>query len=204
MKNVKEFQKKLNENPRLKAIFKLGIWIIFFIVVFLVATLISLLNPKSTKTNTTKTNPITKLEKIAKSNYEYEYIINVDGTKITLAGDQYNGIYRGYKETSDGIIKYQHENNHSYQIVGDYFEPIDNIYGNINMGLTDLASVIELIRNYDYKIEDNNYIYDIGLRRVMVNFDNKVTNVVISEEGNIYSLTYKNVNNVEEIKRISD
>lgn len=204
MNNFKEFRKKLNENARMKAIFKLGIWIIFFIVVFLIATLISLINPKPETKTTSEINPIIKLEKIAKANYEYEYIVNVDDTKITFAGDQYNGIYRGYKETSDGIIKYQHENDHSYQIIGDYYEPIENIYGNINVGFTNLASIIELIRNVEYKKEDNNYIYDMGIRRIMINFDNKVTNIVISEDSSIYSLTYKNINNVEEIKRISD
>ncbi len=205
MEKIKEFLKYLNDNPRIKAIFKLGLWLIFFATVFVVFYIISLIVPQKPNNSTKKQDIIKAIEVVASSNYEFEYNIKVNDNKIKMNGQKYNDIMRFYKEDNGNIVKYQIEGEHAYQIIGDYFEPItDNIYGDIEIGFIDLNSIISLLSTYQYRLVDNNYEYDLVDRKVVITDSKTSLKITITTEANSYELSYRNYNEVEEIKRISD
>lgn len=205
MEKIKEFLKYLNDNPRIKAIFKLGLWLIFFATIFVVFYIISLIVPQKPNNSTKKQDIIKTIEVVASSNYEFEYNIKVNDNKIKMNGQKYNDIMRFYKEDNGNIVKYQIEGEHAYQIIGDYFEPItDNIYGDIEIGFIDLNSIISLLSTYQYRLVDNNYEYDLIDRKVVITDSKTSLKITITTEANSYELSYHNYNEVEEIKRISD
>ncbi len=205
MEKIKEFLKYLNDNPRIKAIFKLGLWLIFFATIFVVFYIISLIVPQKPNNSTKKQDIIKTIEVVASSNYEFEYNIKVNDNKIKMNGQKYNDIMRFYKEDNGNIVKYQIEGEHAYQIIGDYFEPItDNIYGDIEIGFIDLNSIISLLSTYQYRLVDNNYEYDLIDRKVVITDSKTSLKITITTEANSYELSYRNYNEVEEIKRISD
>ena len=205
MEKIKEFLKYLNDNPRIKAIFKLGLWLLFFAIIFVVFYIISLIVPQKPNNSTKKQDIIKTIEVVASSNYEFEYNIKVNDNKIKMNGQKYNDIMRFYKEDNGNIVKYQIEGEHAYQIIGDYFEPItDNIYGDIEIGFIDLNSIISLLSTYQYRLVDNNYEYDLVDRKVVITDSKTSLKITITTEANSYELSYRNYNEVEEIKRISD
>lgn len=205
MKQIKEFFKYLNDNPRMKAIFKLCLWIFFFVIMFAIFYIISLFAPQKPNNTKEKQDIIKDIEKIASGNYEFEYTITINDNKIKMNGEKYNDIMRFYKEENGSINKYQIEGEHAYQIIGDYFEPItDNIYGDIEPEYIDLSSVTNLISKYQYREVTNSYIFDLLDRQIVVSYD-KTNLKIITNNGSIgYELSYHNFNNVAEIKRISD
>ena len=202
MEKIKKFFKYLNDNPRMKALFKLGIWVLFFAIVFAVVSILGALMPKKNNTSNTKIDCVKKLIELKECNYEYEYTITKPDSKIIYKGSNYQGIEQGYKET-DKIIKYQVEDNMSYQIIGDYFEPIESIYDDVDVSLISLSSIAELIKAYNATIVDNSCVYNFFDKAITITINKDSAIININMEQDKYLLNYTNINHTNEIKRIT-
>lgn len=148
---------KMWHDKKGKAILKLGIWFLFFIIMAFVMMITSIFSkPISNKENEIPKDPeITEFLNIDKmwdtliiSNYEYNYQIKEKSTMDTIIyqGKIDNNINTGYKESKLGIIKYRIEENHIYQILVDNEEEITNLYDIEDQEYLILSSILEKLK----------------------------------------------------------
>ena len=207
MKQFKDFIKELRKTPRGRALFKLGLWIIFFAFCGLLLLLMSIFAEKKqpVESNKQETSVIASLNNLANTNYSYNFEVNNENGKVVYHGDKYLDIYYGYRENNENIIKYQLEGEYAYQIIGDYSEPIDTVYQNVNAQYFTIGNIINMIVDKTYEKTDNNYVYHMeGITITIQITNNYINSILIEDNGSTYHFTYSNYNNVNEIKRIAN
>lgn len=205
----KSFLEKCKEDKRLRSLMTLIIWVVVLAVLIGGMYIISLFNntipnsknsenkineEKKNNNNTPEILSYTeKLSKLVDSDYEFSYLITKGNEKIKFDGTKTSLVIEGYKQDSNGIIKYKIEKNKTYQILIDKVVEISNLYENIDSSLLDLNYVVgllnnepeddiiiteeELITTYSYNltkdeeeleitvIENNDAIEEINIRR---------------------------------------
>ena len=109
-KNNYETIRKMWNNPRQKALLKLGMWFCFLIIMAIVLSVMNLLGKNNLKQPTKKDEPIPPTIEI-----------------ITYQGTKKNQVEEGYRESKLGIIKYRIEKEKTYQILVDQEIEIDNL-----------------------------------------------------------------------------
>ena len=140
-KNNYETIRKMWNNPRQKALLKLGMWFCFLIIMAIVLSVMNLLGKNNLKQPTKKDEPIPPTIEtnfipfeemwlnLEQKNYQYTYRINKLETNeiITYQGTKKNQVEEGYRESKLGIIKYRIEKEKTYQILVDQEIEIDNL-----------------------------------------------------------------------------
>lgn len=225
MKDIKEFVKDIFQNKRKKALLSLGLWIIFFIVVFiLVGRPSELQYDYQSKSNQNSVETESSLDNFKNmENFEYSYLIEITENNINdmykIEGTYYNNKY--YFET----------NGNTYYIS-------DNVIYLVDDTLKRLTSVKEIdpksiFNRIDIKIltKDSIYSYisaseqnssttykdgNVTKNNIYKSYNNRLINITINEYGNIIrsieldfskyfdityqmfkvSATYKNINNI--------
>lgn len=208
MKEIRDFVKELRKTTRGKAIIKLSIWLILFAVIMLTLNIVSMFIPQNNNSNPVpeKVNIINILNNLSTSNYDFTYNIVTLDNKYLFEGSIYNDMEKGYKETNGNIIKYQIEDNESYQMIGDYYEPISDVYENIDINYLKPNKIVELISDKNYSNNENEYSYIFDNITITFTIENKIiySIKINTVEGLSYEITIKNINNVNEIKSIKN
>lgn len=155
MKKEESFIKKMWQNPRGKAILKLGLWFIFFLVVGMFF-LITSPNPQNKSQNETQTEthyePLSDmLEQLKTEDLSYEYQIIKDMDTITLKGDREDNIEIGYKESKLGIIKYKKTEEKVYQIIMDTEEEIPSLLEEEDENYLNISWIEERTKTMTYQ-----------------------------------------------------
>lgn len=169
-----------------KSLFKLWLWLIFVLIVYIVLTLM----PDATNENADDAI-IHKNENIVelKKDYSYNYKITINEENIQINGIVKNGEETGYKETKDGIIKYEKKDNDFYQINMDEQEIILDFYGNLEKTFLDYDLLYPILNNLNCSdnICHNTYNdYELTIDKSITN-SLKVTLTKLNEN---YELTY--------------
>jgi len=226
---LKKKIKELKQTSKGKAILKLIWWSIFFFVLFvfcIIATFFS--NPtinvdypcddENTQNNLTdnkeniideETQKIKLLEDLASSNYDYEYEININGAKYLFNGSINGDINTGYKETSNGIIKYYIDKTGVYQQTTNDKILINDLYENINIEYLNLNNLVNKVKNLKFNVPeiidfyyptyfavDDLNTYYISYAYTLDQKDNYVTIIRIEAKDESYRYTFQ-FDNVE-------
>lgn len=216
--------KEMKKTSRGKAILKLIGWVIFFFIIFIFCVVASLIKtPNSEKANNranvqdvieqaTGDENITipmLLEELLISNYNYEYKITINDATYIFNGKKENNIEQGYKESSNGIIKYYIDDTGIYQettnekiLIIDLYENIDATYLNLsniittieNLELSDTEALEVLYPTYYAKDNVNSYYVSFVLRVSEEN--NHVKSIIIKALDNSYEYNL-NFDNIE-------
>ncbi|MEG1506951.1 MAG: hypothetical protein RR478_05605 [Bacilli bacterium] len=191
-----------------KAVIKLIVWSIFFLLLFVVLSFMG-----SKEKNDDKNNLVIgyneKIDRLVKNNYEYEYKITVNGNNIIFNGKKDGKNEQGYKETKDGIIKYLVMDSIIYNITANKKEPINNLYENINTEYLNFSVLFKNLFSIKYEItaeEENNkltyeYNYNNNVIKVISNKkDITDISIISSDSTNIYIIHFTNIGKVGTIE----
>ena len=201
MKNYKEKfnnYKEFMSNPRNKALVKLGGYFLFFLILFILATIANGMkknnlsnNVKTTTTTTTKVveNFNLKLNKLLENNHDFNYKIN---------GNIKDKVLNGYVENNNEIKKIKLYESTLYEVSND----IDNIANfNFDSSLIDIYNIIGLIElerpfinnsdvvktyEYNFNIDGLDYLINI-----YANEDN-IEKIIINSNNIEYILNFDN------------
>lgn len=214
----KSFLEKCKEDKRLRSLMTLIIWVVVLAILIGGMYIISLFNNtisnsknSETKVNEEKKNNdmpeilsyTEKLSKLVDSDYEFSYLITKGNEKIKFDGTKTSLVIEGYKQDSNGIIKYKIEKNKTYQILIDKVVEISNLYENIDSSLLDLNYVVGLLNNEpedDIIITEEelitSYIYNLTkdeeeLEITVVENNDAIEEINIRRSNETYTLMYE-------------
>ena len=199
------------QTERGKAAIKLILWAIFIVILIVIVlfserdTIREQFN-NSGEDNTTVETPepaeeedflsfTTMQENLLNNNYEYIYTIsNSLGTYI------YTGIKNpdkemGYREDSNGIIKYFITNDVTYRVNLDTTEVITDLYLNVDASYLNLEVLFANLSEYLYTTNTNQDIRTItynkeGYQVIITTNTSMITNITIMVDDTTYDLDY--------------
>ena len=201
------------QSERGKALIKLGAWFIF-IIALIVFVVVSENNssyneeediPKENEGENVNPEPTYEfalfndmINNLLNSNYEYEY--NVTNNEITYIynGVKCNNVDLGYKETSEGIIKYYQNENNTYQVILDEYLPITNLYEGIDTSFIDLDVLFDNLSEYLYNTVKNEDTREITYNKdgyqvtVTTNLE-EITHISVITDIGTYNLSFNAV-----------
>lgn len=204
--------KELWENKRSHAVIVLGIWCIFLAGLIIFMLIGDAFNPSkkitpSSRTSSTETFSDFSLmkEALLQDNYAYTYEVSKENYHILFRGKKMNGKEVGYKETTEQIIKYEKEQNVTYQIMLDQKIEITNLYDNLREDFLNSKSIlnqISLLRKTETS-NDNYRVYTYSANEeeipfsISVTMDKKaITKIVVDHPSGMYTMKFTNIGEV--------
>lgn len=189
--------------PWFNALFKLGLYFIFFVLIFVVFIGISVFSGIKSKYNTQDTTVIKYQDVLDKllDNSRYVTTININGKKYIATCEYGNNILTGVYETADGTYKFKIKENKIYELHVDEEVANEHIFDGINYKLLLNDYIIELIKSnsgikveedemikYKYetiKINEESYKMEVDIKQ------NKVINIKIFNDNTTYDIKYE-------------
>lgn len=190
---------KLWENKRYHALICLGLWLIFFLFVFLIVVIPYNNTLKNLPKNNENENIITfndMKEKLLNSEYDYKYTINTSLGKTVYTGNKTKGNDTGYRENSEGLIKYEINNEGIFQINMDEKVPLENLYLDLNENYLDIQKIYDLTLNLTENVnEDQNEIsYENENIRIIFKINEQnILSINIKDNNDDYLLEFDNI-----------
>ena len=194
------------QTPRGKAIIKLSLWGIFFLVLFI---LIGLEKPINNEINNNEETEVKQfvlyydmLEEIKQNNYKYKYSIKINDLNYILEGSKNGLIEEGLLESNNNIFKYYIDSNGIYKVNLDQKEKIDKLDNNIDDNIININNLLEMIKDIDYKVEKEdeirNIIYDSSDFSLVVTTDlNHIKNINYKKGIDEYNLEIYSIGEVK-------
>lgn len=187
-----------------KATGKFFAWMIFVIILVILFARQNVNESKVTDDNTIKEetknfeNYADMQKELLSSSYEYKYKITNNENTVIYEGALCNGVDSGYKETSEGIIKYKKENNEVRKIVLEEETVIDDLYEGIDSSFINLDSLFTNLEEYLYNVTKNDQTREIKYNKVgysvLVNTDlEHITKITIINDTASYELEFTNI-----------
>lgn len=212
MKDNKEKRtfKELWQDRRMHAVIVLGLWFLFFIIVFLILGIISLFTPnkevnppiKEETKEEVPANIVNLLENLKNSNYQFNYTVTNNESTITYNGNCENGEIIGYFENREGIKKYTVKDGIYYQIIKEERIEDINLISDFDKPNLDINTIIEKIKEYEKNLEplqeENVYTYDflndVGIYKIQVTVtDSLISKIGIQADTTYYELAFRNI-----------
>lgn len=212
MKDNKEKRtfKELWQDRRMHAVIVLGLWFLFFIIVFLILGIISLFTPnkevnppiKEETKEEVPANIVNLLENLKNSNYQFNYTVTNNESTITYNGNCENGEIIGYFENGEGIKKYTVKDGIYYQIIKEERIEDINLISDFDKPNLDINTIIEKIKEYEKNLEplqeENVYTYDflndVGIYKIQVTVtDSLISKIGIQADTTYYELAFRNI-----------
>ena len=195
------------DEKRINACIKLGLWIIFIVVMLIVFSITNKNNSlKTDKKGTDETEVKEKFDtfdsmrdKLLASNYDYSFSITNEATKTLFSGTKCNDEISGYKEDTSGILKYVIKDDIVYKNnLGD-MEVITNLYEGLKEEYLNIKLLFKNLKPYIYNVKKDNdkrtVIYQKNEYQVKVitNLEN-IESIEITDENTIYVLNFMKTN----------
>ena len=198
------------QSERGKAIIKLGLWMIFIVILIAVVIFSDTssedikLTPTEEETPNTETenyefvNYNDMIDKLLLNNYEYTYTITTLDNKYIYTGWKNNNQELGFKEDTIGIIKYFIDNTGSYRINLDNRELITDLYSNFDASYLNLSMLFDNLNEYLYSVEKNANVRTItydkeGYQVTVITDTENITNITITVDTTTYDLEFTKI-----------
>ena len=208
---IKEIFNKLKEAwniPYKKAGIKLLAYLIFFMILFMTASITSRMSykEKNIMNNSTTTRKIIennslsdKYKKLSSTKLNVNYVLSINDTEYKINGILESGIINGYLEVEDNIKKILFTNNELYEIKNNIKIKLDI---DIIKELLNIEYIFNLIKDINPVIEkaedNNNYFYtavfsdkDINIK-IYTN-ENTIYKIELQNEELKYTLNFDNI-----------
>ena len=197
------------QSERGKAIIKLGLWMIFIVILIAVVIFSDTRSndielPPAEETPNTETenyefvNYNDMIDKLLLNNYEYTYTITTLDNRYIYTGWKNNNQELGFKEDASGIIKYFIDETGNYRINLDNRELITDLYSNFDASYLNLSMLFDNLSEYLYSVEKNADVRTITYDKegyqvkVITNTDN-ITNITIVVDTTTYDLEFTKI-----------
>lgn len=198
------------QSERGKAIIKLGLWMIFIVILIAVVIFSDTssedikLTPTEEETTNTETenyeftNYNDMIDKLLLYNYEYTYTITTLDSKYIYTGWKNNNQDLGFKEDTNGITKYFIDETGSYRINMDNRELITDLYSNFDASYLNLSMLFDNLSEYLYSVEKNTdtrtITYDKeGYQVTVITDTENITNITITVDTTTYDLEFTKI-----------
>lgn len=190
---------KLWENKRYHALICLGLWLIFFLFVFLIVvipynnTLKTL--PKSNE-NENFTTFIDMKEKLLNSEYDYKYTINTSLGKTVYTGTKTKENDTGYRENSEGLIKYEINNEGIFQINMDEKVILENLYLDLNENYLNIQKIYDLTKDLIENVNEEQNEISYENENIVIIFkinEQNILSINIKDNNDDYLLEFDNI-----------
>ena len=190
---------KLWENKRYHALICLGLWLIFFLFVFLIVvipynnTLKNL--PKNNETENVTTFMDMK-EKLLNSDYDYKDGVNTSLVKTVFTGNKTKEKDTGYKENSEGLIKYEINNEGIFQINMDEKVPLENLYLDLNEDYLNIQKIYDLTKDLIENVNEDENEISYENRNIEIIFkinEQNILSINIKDNNDDYLLEFDNI-----------
>ena len=190
---------KLWENKRYHALICLGLWLIFFLFVFLIVVIPYNNTLKNLPKNNETENIITfndMKEKLLNSGYDYKYTINTTLGKTVYTGTKTKENDTGYRENSEGLIKYEINSEGIFQINMDEKVLLENLYLDLNENYLDIQKIYDLTLNLIENVneEENEISYENENIRIIFKINEQnILSINIKDNNDDYLLEFDNI-----------
>lgn len=202
--------KEIFKKEEMKSGIKLAFWVLFIVIVLVFLSTGDTSEEDSTTDNTTSditSDTISyedRWENLLEENYKYKYIIKTDSNTYIYEGYKCLKEEYGYKESSDGIIKYYVDESGTYSLVMGQEEVLDNLYEEDYFLYLDLSYLYDEIKDYSYLTEENDDIttltYTLSDKKITIIYDtDNITNINIESGVDSYTLEFTNIGNCANI-----
>lgn len=190
---------KLWENKRYHALICLGLWLIFFLFVFLIVVI----PYNNTLKNLPKNNDIENVttfmdmkEKLLNSDYDYKYTINTSLGKTVYTGNKTKEKDTGYRENSEGLIKYEINSEGIFQINMDEKVPLENLYLDLNENYLDIQKIYDLTKDLIENVNEEQNEISYENENIIVIFkinEQNILSINIKDNNDDYLLEFDNI-----------
>ncbi len=184
--------KKAWKTKRGKALVKLGIWLIIFLVIALILVIYSVFNDNVLKPTPELNYTIEdKYNNFLLNDFKYNIIVESDTDTVLYDGKMENNIDTGTRENSVEVIKYTVENGISKKILLNTSEEYD-IYAPYSKDYLDITLVLSKIINLDYVKVNETFTYTINndTYKVTTN-DTTITEIIITSNDIKYTYLFE-------------
>ena len=205
-KNPDSVVVKLWDNKKTHALICLGIWIIFFLFVYIIVVLPyydnndnSMNRVDNSIDNVTTENVITfegMKNKLLNGEYDYKYTINTSLGKTIYTGSKTQEKDLGYKENSEGLVKYEINNDGIFKINMDEKIPIEDLYIGLNENFFDIQKIYELTTNLTENIDEekNEISYENENMKIVFKINEQsILSINIKDNDDDYLLEFSNI-----------
>ena len=202
IKIIKSIVKKTRaflDVPKNKALVKLGLYAIMFLLIFILARISSFDKDDNKKDLKEKIVYSTVLDNTRNKSADIEYIISSGEQKYVIDGELKDNTLKGYIEKSDEIKKIIIKENELYIINNSTEEFSEDLNKKLVVFFLIPNNIFELIDNnhaYIEKKEDINiYTYNTTYNeeeyeiKITANYD-YITNIIISNDSTTYDLSF--------------
>ena len=195
LKELYNKYKEARRDPRKKAGMKLLGYLIFFLIIILIANISNELD-KTTNNNIITTTTTTKVvdSYVEKQNdllankYNINYEIKYNDTIYKINGILENNIINGYLEKDNEIKKITIKNNKIYEndIVLEIGFNIENL--NLNNIINTIKQTSSFIKEKD---DIKTYLYELDEKNIYIECNNEhIINIKIEEDKNVYIMNF--------------
>lgn len=190
---------KLWENKRYHALICLGLWLIFFLFVFLIVVIPynnTLKNLPKNNENENITTFMDMKEKLLNSEYDYKYTINTSLGKTVYTGNKTKEKDTGYRENSEGLIKYEINNEGIFQINMDEKVPLENLYLDLNENYLDIQKIYDLTKDLIENVNEEQNEISYENENLIVIFkinEQNILSINIKDNNDDYLLEFDNI-----------
>lgn len=198
MQNNQKDQKEFWHTKRGKALIKLGLWGIFFLVIFVLSA-VSSYNYKPNELETYHFRVYEDMiNDLLKNNFEFSYKIKVEDKIYFFSGKSDGKKTLGIKETKENMLKYLIEDNITYKLNLEDKEEITNLYENLNVNYLNLTELFASLKDIHYHIEkhDNkrDILYDNGV--IIKSDEYNIFSILIDEQTSSYEFNFTNLGKI--------
>lgn len=190
---------KLWENKRYHALICLGLWLIFFLFVFLIVVIPynnTLKNLPKNNENENITTFIDMKEKLLNSDYDYKYVVNTSLGKTVYTGNKTKEKDTGYRENSEGLIKYEINSEGIFQINMDEKVPLENLYLDLNENYLDIQKIYDLTKDLIENVNEEQNEISYENENIIVIFkinEQNILSINIKDNNDDYLLEFDNI-----------
>ena len=190
---------KLWENKRYHALICLGLWLIFFLFVFLIVVIPYNNTLKTLPKSNENENVITFIdmkEKLLNSEYDYKYTINTSLGKTVYTGNKTKEKDTGYRENSEGLIKYEINSEGIFQINMDEKALLENLYLDLNENYLNIQKIYDLTKDLIENVNEEQNEISYENENIVIIFkinEQNILSINIKDNNDDYLLEFDNI-----------
>ncbi len=190
-------------NEKKESLVKLGIWVLFVIV--MIALFYTSSNNTTDDTLQTTEEEIHEFDtfdnmqsNIINGNYIFSYNITLGDVKYVYNGINCNNVISGYREIKDNVLKYRIVDNVVYLDNLEELEEINYLYEGIDSSFLNMELLFNNLKNYLYNVDKEEDVRTITYNKdgygVVVKTDlEMITSINITTEEGVYNLEFTKV-----------
>jgi hypothetical protein len=181
--------------PKYKLLIKLGMWFVFFLIIYVLAGITSITNKNQEAISNPSTINFSQMKQnLINNDLSVKYTIN----DYYIEGNIKSNVFVGTLETNDGTYKIKYDGLKLYQVKKELLNET-TLLNDINITYLLPKNILNIINNInDVKKSSDNKIYSYNNNNSTISVyltDTAITKIIILENNITYELEYEKLAN---------